>query len=204
MRRGRWHILALACLLLALVGMTVGACSRVVPGPYTPSITGLIESIEPTADGGWQFRLKSGATFKAKPGQDGHFRQVYVPASMLTVAGGGRDDLLLGGTDQAGDWFAIIPPTSRTDLPSDCYELDGWGTDEGDSILTDVGLRLSKAAGFDPEILPLTPGGFVPTTHPGMRYEATQQVFCLDTAGEVTIRDWGVWQGPRGTFAPGG
>jgi hypothetical protein len=182
---------------IALVAIALTACSRAVPGPYTPSITAVIETIEPAADGGWLFRLTSGATFEARPDQDGHFRQVYTPSSGLAVVDHGRDQLLLGGTDQAGDWFAIVPPAGRTDLPPDCFGLLAWGTDEGDSILTDVGLRLPKAADFDPEILPLTPGGFVPRPSPGMRYEATQQTFCLNTAGDVTIRDWGLWQATR-------
>jgi hypothetical protein len=60
-----------------------------------------------------------------------------------------------------------------------------------------VGLRLRKSADFNPEILPLTPGGWPPMPSPGMRYEAVQQTFCLNTAGEVTIRDWGLWEATR-------
>lgn len=196
-RAWRWPGLVLACLLLALVPMAIGACRRAVPGPYTPSVTGVMERFEPAADGAWLFQLESGAAFEARPGQSGHFRQVYPPDSRLSIAFDGRGELLLAGTDEAGDWFAHLRLTGRADLPPDCYELPSWGTDEGDTVLADVGLRLPKAADFNPELLPLTPGGYVPRASPGMRYEATLQVFCLNTAGEVTIRDWGLWQATR-------
>ena len=45
---------------------------------------------------------------------------------------------------------------------------------------------LRKAASFDPGLYPKTPGGYVPTAFPGMRYEGFPQVFCLNDEGLVT------------------
>ena len=171
--------------LLVLVGVALAGCGlfpRQVPGPYTPEVAGVVVAIEPTDTNLTRFTLDNGRMFSAS---------VLDATATIFVyrRGGGVGDLLLAGSGPDRPWLAFLAPAGRSDLPVDCYAVYGFGTDEGEWIQTDIGLRLRKAPEFDPGLLPDTPDGPVPTTHPGLRYEGVQQTFCVNRDGLVTARD---------------
>lgn len=88
-------------------------------------------------------------------------------------------DLLLSGTGPDGPWIARLLPTLRSDAPPGCYELRSYGTDRGEWIETDAGLRLHKAfANFNP--------GSDRAVREGDRYEGPGRPFCVNENGEVT------------------
>jgi hypothetical protein len=99
---------------------------------------------------------------------------------------GQAGDLVLAG-EHPGPWIAFLAPasTTRSGLPDGCFALYSNGTDDGDWIQTDVGLRLPKAAGFDPGLLAATPDGPVPTAHAGLRYDGDGRLFCVNRDGLV-------------------
>lgn len=150
-----------------------------------PEVVGVVVSTEWTEPNVVaRYALDNGKSFSAKILDKNETTIVY-------EAGNAVGDLLLAGSGPDRPWLALLALSGRTDLPPDCYAVYGYGTDEGDSIQTDVGLRLGKAPGFDPGLLPDTPDGPVPTTHVGLRYDAVQQTFCVNRDGLVTVRDWG-------------
>ena len=174
----------LLCVLLAVVLAGCSLFQRHVPGPYTPEVVGVIVASELTDANLARYRLENGQTFTYNH-LDGSTTVVY-------RAGQAVGDLLLAGTGPERPWIALVAPgtLTRSDLPPGCFALWSRGTDEGDWIQTDVGLRLRKAPGFDPGLLPETPGGPVPTAHPGLRYEGIGQAFCLNSEGLVTAHVW--------------
>jgi len=109
-------------------------------------------------------------------------------STIVYQAGNVVGDLLLAGSGPERPWLAFLAPAGMSDLPADCYAAYGYATDEGDWIQTDIGFRLRKAPGFDPGILPGIPADYVPTMHPGQRYEGPGQVFCVNRDGLVTAR----------------
>jgi hypothetical protein len=170
--------------LVGLVATALAACSlfpRPVPGPYTPEVVGVVVSTELTEDDLARYRLANGETFTVNHLDERAQTTVYRQGDVVGA-------LLLGGTGPERPWIALVAPgtSTTTRFPAGCYALFSWGTDEGDWIQTDVGLRLRKAPGFDPGLLPETPDGPVPTAHPGERYEGPGFAFCLDSAGFVT------------------
>jgi hypothetical protein len=167
-------------------GVLACGLGRTVPGPYAPEVVGVVTSTELVEGNLTRFNLANGQSFTVNELDGKALTTVY-------GAGGGAGDLLLGGTVSGHPWLAVVRPgtLTRSDLPDGCYALTGWGTDEGDWIQTDMGLRLRKAPDFDPGLLPLTPGMPAPTSRSGMRYEGTEQTFCLDRDGQVTRVDWG-------------
>lgn len=152
---------------------------RHVPGPYTPEVAGVVATEESLPGSSMRYVLTD----------DREITVDYANTTIVMSVGRAVGDLLLQGSSPEGSWVALLAPAQRrSDLPIECYGLDSWGTDEGDWIQTDVGLRLRKAPGFDAGLLAETPGGVVPTPRVGMRYEAVQQVFCLNDEGLVTAR----------------
>lgn len=174
---------AVALLLL------VTSCARHVPGPYTPETAGVVVSSQwIEASSVSRFVLHDGSVVEADT-SDGSRTEI------VRQAGPPEGDLLLSGSTPNGQWLAFIPPASltRSDLPPDCFSVSAYGTDEGEWIQTDIGLRLRKAATFDPGLLPDRPGGYAPTARPGLRYEGAGQVFCLNQDGLVTLVVVGSW-----------
>lgn len=112
--------------------------------------------------------------------------------TIVVSAGGTPGHLLLSGAGPDRAWIAFLAPgtLTTTRFPAGCYPLYSWGTDEGNWIQTDIGLRVPKAPGFDPGLLPETPDGPVPTAHPGLRYEGVDVAFCLNSEGFVTAHTW--------------
>jgi hypothetical protein len=155
---------------------------RHVPGPYTPEVAGVIVASDRNEANFARYRLTNGETVTVNDLDGRATTRVY-------RAGDAIGSLLLAGSGPDRPWFALVPAARPSiDRPIGCYSLNTWGTDEGDWIQTDVGLRLRKAPGFDAGLLAETPGGVVPTPRVGMRYQAVQQVFCLNEEGLVTAR----------------
>lgn len=181
--RARPGVLVGVCAVLAILASCELVFQRHVPGPYSPEVAGVVTSTELTDGNLTRFHLANGQSFTVNELDSKATTVVY-------QAGEAVGGLLLAGTGPERPWIALLPPgtLTRSDLPAGCYALNGWGTDEGDWILTDVGLRLRKAAGFDPGLLPETPGMPAPTSHPGMRYDGVGQTFCLNIEGLVTAR----------------
>ena len=170
--------------LVLLPLLVVGGCGRSVPGPYTPEVAGVVASTE------W-VELNVVSRFVL---EDGTFVDARIldktETTIVYQAGRTIGDLLLAGSTADGQWLAFVAPAGRDDLPDDCYAVDGYATDEGDWIQTDIGLRLRKAPDFDPGLLPDVPGDYTPTSHPGLRYDAVGQTLCVNRDGLVTLRDW--------------
>jgi len=185
--RRRW--LRLVAYGLLAGGVLACGLGRTVPGPYIPEVVGVVTATELVEGNLTRFSLENGQSFTVDQLDGNALTTVY-------GAGGGVDDLLLGGTDSGKPWLALVRrgALTRSDLPDGCYALEDWGTDDGVWIQADSGLRLRKAPDFDPGLLPETPGMPAPTSWSGMRYEGTQQTFCLDRDGQVTRVDHG--QGP--------
>lgn len=81
-----------------------------------------------------------------------------------------------------GPWIGLLAPasTTRSGLPDGCFALYSNGTDDGEWIQTDGGLRLRKAAGLDPSLPAAAPDGSVPTAHVGLRCDGDNRVFCVN------------------------
>lgn len=90
--------------------------------------------------------------------------------------------LLISGSGAGSRWWIVLVEMNPGGslMPADCYGLDAEGTDQGEEILFDFGLRLPKSHGFDPGV-GLSDG----------RYDAPgggggPARFCINPDGEVT------------------
>jgi hypothetical protein len=172
-------VVVVAVSAAAVLALWLVLSQRQVPGSYMPEVAGVIEAEESLPGSSMRYVLTDGREITVD----------YANTTIVMSVGREVGDLLLQGSSPEASWVALLAPAlRRSDLPIECYGLNGWGTDEGDWIQTDVGLRLRKAPGFDAGLLAETPGGVVPTPRVGMRYEAVQQVFCLNEEGLVTAR----------------
>jgi hypothetical protein len=154
-----------------------------VGGPYVPETAGILVSSEwVTQNTIARYVLDNGESFTANVADPKATQFVYRDPGLT-------GDLLLGG-QRPGPWLAFLAPaaTSRSGLPDGCFALYANATDDGEWIQTDVGLRLRKAAGFDPGLLAATPDGPVPTAHVGLRYDGDNRLFCVNRGGLVTSR----------------
>ncbi|MGZ8439124.1 MAG: hypothetical protein ACXWXR_11385 [Candidatus Limnocylindrales bacterium] len=168
-------LLTAACQLVS--GPQVGG------GPYVPETAGILVSSEwVTENTIARYVLDNGESFTANVSDRKATQFVYRDP-------GQTGDLLLGG-EHPGPWIAFLAPasTTRSGLPDGCFALYGNGTDDGEWIQTDAGLRLRKAAGFDPGLLAATPDGPVPTAQVGLRYDGDNRLFCVNRDGLVTSR----------------
>lgn len=172
---------------LVAIALLTAACQPVsgpqVGGPYVPETAGILVSSEwVTENTIARYVLDNGESLTANVSDREAMRWVYRDP-------GEKGDLVLGG-EQPTPWIAFVAPasTTRSDLPDGCFALYDNGTDDGEWIQADSGLRLRKAAGFDSGLLAVTPGGPVPTAHVGLRYDGDNRLFCLNRDGLVTAR----------------
>jgi len=139
---------------------------------YTPDVAGVVASMGQGPDGNTtHFVLTDGRELDLAFNDGRPFPTIYggVPPNV--------GDLLLAGTDPQHRWIASAGLETRTDegLPAPCYAVGSYGTDAGDWIQTDVGLRMRKAPTFT-----------LPNWEHGPRFEQPGCVFCLDEEGLVT------------------
>lgn len=172
---------------LVAIALLTAACQLVsgpqVGGPYVPETAGILVSSEwVTENAIARYVLDTGDSLTANVSDRKATQFVYRDP-------GQTGDLVLGG-EQPGLWIAFLAPasTTRSDLSDGCFALYSNGTDDGDWIQTDAGLRLRKAAVFDPGLLAATPDGPVPTAHVGLRYDGDNRLFCVNRDGLVASR----------------
>ena len=143
-----------AVLLAVIVAACLGTPMR------TPDVVGVVVDVTELDGPPRRFSLEGG-----------DFVDLDFPGTEpLAGSRGGLEPgtLLLAGEDQGSAWYLSM--TLRTD----CFQLDSYGSDAGDAIDFDNGLRLPKAPGFDPGIV--TDG----------RYDKNPQGhFCINEGGEV-------------------
>ncbi|SRR6266511_5574928 len=154
-RSGRRSPLRVWALVVALL---LAACGRTV---YTPEVAGIVAASEQLDGSGQSFRITL---------RDGR-SQVVDKGKVKGVVGSGLvpnvGDLFLAGSTPE-PWVAGLFGTDP------CFSIGGGGTEEGNFITTDVGLRLPKAADFYRR-------GYIETQH---RFDGAG--FCVNGSGEVT------------------
>lgn len=155
------------CLVVLLAVLLLGCGGR---DYLTPEVAGVVVGREGGAGGTATWELATGQTYSLE----------MTSSDVIEGQGGSPDvgDLLLGGTGPDGAWVASLFEQTGAGTPPDCYALHSFGTDRGEWIETDVGLRLPKAPEFDP--------GTIRDVKDGVRYEDTLPEFCVNPAGQVT------------------
>jgi len=88
--------------------------------------------------------------------------------------GPGPGNLLLSGVDRSGRTWLIGLPFDEVGRPAGCFRLFATGIGVDGWIDMSNGLRLRKAADFDPG------------TTKDERYATEQSAFCVNSRGEVT------------------
>jgi hypothetical protein len=159
-RGGRWPGALLGLMPMALV---VAGCQQTF---NTPEVAGIVASREFVAGGATHYVLTDG--------RDLTIDLTRGNPVIYGTAGPAVGELLLSGSGPNGQWIARLTLASWQDAPSGCYTVSGFGTDRGQWIETDAGLRLPKAKGF------------TTTEERGDRFESSFPVFCLDETGQVT------------------
>jgi hypothetical protein len=122
----------------------------------TPEVVGIVDAVEPRS-GLPLIRLVGGDTFD--------------PTGAIPIVEEGTlaaGSLLLAGT-QPAPWYAYLE-----EFVPGCYALVSRGRDEGTTVVTEDGLRLTKAPGFS---APHDPDGV---------YVRPNDQFCLGPDGLVT------------------
>ena len=137
-----------------LAGLLAG-CGRTY---YTPDVVGIVATREQLPDQSVQITLR-----------DGRSQVVDVHVQGIIHGGGIPDEgeLFLSGS-------APKPWVARLSGADPCFIVPGGGSEEGDFIATDAGLRLPKADTFDR-------GHYLATEH---RFESGG--FCVNSSGEIT------------------
>jgi hypothetical protein len=154
-RSSRRRSLAVIGLAIAL---SIAACGRTV---YTPEVAGVVVAREQLDGSGRSFRitLRDGRSQVVEPDKVTGVIGCCVPPNV--------GDLFLAGSTPT-PWVAGVAGTDP------CFSIGGGGTEEGNFITTDVGLRLPKAADFYRR-------GYIETQH---RFDGAG--FCVNGSGEVT------------------
>lgn len=152
---------------LLAFALTLAACQPSVvipPTLYTPTIVGVVAA---TTQGPGQttvFTFADGTTATVD----------YAIAQVLDGSGaGGAGELVL--TDGLSTFVSYLRLDPSLDAPPGCFGLRANGLDDGDHIKIGNGLRLPKAAAFDPG-----------QAHDGV-YQIPLHSFCVDSEGEVTL-----------------
>ncbi|MEO8437692.1 MAG: hypothetical protein ABI562_04475 [Chloroflexota bacterium] len=149
------------------------ACQPAIPIPatlYTPEVAGVVSAVTPGDKRVTTFTLTDGTVATI----DG--------AKSTAIKGSGNasvGDLLL--TDHTSSWMSSLRMNSNADAPEGCFDLPNSGVDDGDYVKFTNGLRLRKAAGFDPGIAGQSTNGL---------YDYPQVRFCVDSTGSITSYGW--------------
>jgi hypothetical protein len=157
-------VIALAGVALTL---SLNGCFLLGPPVRNPSVVGVIEA-EENMDGAWRYELSGGDTLEID-----FDNTVTLPES----TGGGVGALLLYGGGEDSWYMTLREPHAD----SYGFLLDAEARDDGEHIVFENGLRLSKAPDFDGRGWPQdgrydSPSG-----------EAGFAPFCINGDGEVTV-----------------
>lgn len=156
-RRRRVIALILAG-VLGVAACDAGGPALTIPSTLrTPELAGVVETVEPRSGPPPLVRLVGGTT--------------YDPAGATPIVQVGTlaaGSLLLAGT-QPTPWYGYLE-----EFVPGCYALVTRGRDDGTTVVTEDGLRLTKAPGFS---APHDPNGV---------YERPNDQFCLGPDGLVT------------------
>jgi hypothetical protein len=142
------------------------ACQPAVSIPaslYTPEVAGVVSAVTPGTGRTSTFTLTDGTVVTI----DGARSSVVKGSGNASVG-----DLLL--TDHTTAWMSSLRIDTNADAPPGCFDLPNSGVDDGDYIKFTNGLRLRRAADFDPG-----------RAQNGV-YQIPQVGFCVNSSGAVT------------------
>jgi hypothetical protein len=155
--RHRWIVALILVGVLGVAACDGGSTPLSIPSTLrTPEIVGIVESVD-SRTGPPLIHLVGGADYDSAGA-----------TPIIEIGALAAGSLLLAGT-QSTRWYAYI----REFAPG-CYGLITRGRDDGTTVVTEIGLRLTKAPGFS---APDDPDGVY--TRPNDR-------FCLGPDGLVT------------------
>jgi hypothetical protein len=152
-----------ASVSLAFVVLVAVACTGVErPAEvFAPSEVGVIESIEGIRNMRFTIRLEDGTRLDVDLAEG-----TYEPASRTPNPG----DLFVYVDDVGGKpWMLAVAGQGE------CFMVQGRAIDDGDHLVFESGLRLPKAADFDPG-----------SAGPLSEYTSDQAHFCINGEGVVT------------------
>jgi hypothetical protein len=156
--RRHWLIALVLVGVLGMAGCDAGDPPLSIPSTLrTPEIVGVVDGLEAASGVIPIIRLVGGDTYDPTDANLIVYRG--------TLASG---SLLLAGT-QPAPWYVYLE-----EWVQGCYALLSRGRDEGTTVVTEDGLRLTKAPGFS---APHDPGGL---------YVRPNDQFCLGPDGLVT------------------
>ena len=156
--RRRWLVALILVGVLGIAGCDAGNTPLSIPGTLrTPQIVGVVGSFVSRSEQLPLIRLVGGTTY------DRTGATPLVEAGTLAVG-----SLLLAGT-QPAPWYVHLD-----EFMPGCYGLNTRGRDDGSTVVTEDGLRLTKAPGFR---APHDPDGV---------YVRPNDQFCLGPDGLVT------------------
>lgn len=156
------------CMLVLALLITVTACKTSVDIPDVvrePEIAGEVVQRVDLAEGPIELTLSRG-------------QRIELDRMTATNLRPGTDpnegDLLLYGTEPDGPWFWSGPLLDDPVTGRQCAGMAGPALDDGEAIVFEIGIRLPKAADFDPA-----------EQRDGVFSNPTRE-FCIDEFGEVT------------------
>lgn len=152
--------------LIILVALgSAGCLPAATPEPLVPTVAGVVAEVEQLAGARVAYRLETGEVVEID------FDKDEVPEGTRSAVQG---DLFLSGTNRSGrTWLIGLYPSPVETRPG-CFVLEATGIGIDGSIEMSNGLRLKKAADFDPG------------SAKDERYATERSAFCVDSRGEVT------------------
>lgn len=164
--RSRHSNLALAVLVTVVVlAASIAGCVLSKQETLVPTTAGIITGFDRTPTDTVLYHLASGEDVEID----------FDTANVILPDGGPVEgDLLLSGSEPSGrPWIVGLKPNMAIDVPPDCFDLVATGTGIDGWIDLSIGIRLPKAANFDPG--PISNEQFV----------AERSAFCVNSMGEV-------------------
>jgi hypothetical protein len=154
----RRHVVALMLLgLLGVAACDAGCDPLSIPSTQrTAEVVGLVDSVDSQRPGAPLIHLASGQTYDST----GATRLIEVG----TLEAG---SLVLAGTQPTPWWAHML------EYVPGCYAIVVRGRDDGATVVTEIGLRLTKAPGFS---APHDPDGI---------YDRPNDQFCINREGQV-------------------
>lgn len=159
---------ALRWLILLVALGAAGCLPAATPEPLVPTVAGVVAEVEQLPGRGrtFAYRLETGEVVEID----------HESALILGAPGGaGVGNLLLTGTNRLGrTWLIGLPLNPVVESHPGCFRLIATGIGVDGSIDMSNGLRLKKAADFDPGATK------------DERYATDRFAFCVNSRGEVT------------------